>query len=219
MVSMDYQGMFYLKRAASPRTKLPAVKNQSVAHRLKNPSRLADMSPRSPGLMAGNVVFAVLIAIAAIAMSRTKKHTGSSDGFIKKETSTTTTTPSHDLGDVNCTTSETGRVPRPREFQWPMHLPLKQSTHFSCGEIQTIVERNCSDGASQQPPEVSSGSQKKKKLRWSPFVEVQQVEKLENRGVEWENWRGSLWYNKIDAAPELQLQKYRIRLRRGMVTE
>jgi|Dee2metaT_7_FD_contig_61_1104504_length_1205_multi_4_in_0_out_0_1 hypothetical protein len=232
-IKMDREGRFHLAQQVV----LSNLKDTHVTNINQSSDNFLKEDPINRALPAmregstpvakysSNLLFSIMIAIAFIALSQhRKKRAGfSSNLTLDEEDDCLSSTP------VSCKVHETLKPPtKPADtsspdepgarFSWPIHLPLKRITSFStCGEIKTIVDRNSPE--SRPADKQQAGSEwAKKSVRWSPCVSVNIVENLhlERKGVEWENFSSSYWYNQLTAVPELQFQKYRMRIRREM---
>jgi len=183
---------------------------------------------------SGNLLFSIMIAIACIALSQTRKKSSGAnliaDDQEEEETYLTASpvlsaraprlSKVHKALKPPAKPTDTTGVNEPgARMSWPIHLPLKRIESFSTvGEIKTMLDRNCPEEPKPADKQQRGSEWAKKNVRWSQSVSVHIVENLhlEGKGVEWENYSSSYWYNQLTAVPELQFQKYRMRIRREM---
>lgn len=245
-VTMDYQGVFHLKCESSntpAKSALSTVKN-TAPHVVDLSINKAFVSNASLSILPVHIAIVVLLTTATVAVSR-RQRAGYDDDeleefvpssnfarmelakFQAKRTAmtlaTSATAAAADSSSTKALKTMTLVKMAPeatpiRRFSWPMHLPLDNVSNFSDQEIEKIG--NCN--SPQPSPKMTSSknsSKKKKKLQWSPCVEVIEVMKLgKNACLEWDDESDSLWYDPVSATgskgpPELVFQKYRLRRR------
>merc|ERR1712159_788662 len=220
-ISMDENGNFHVKVRVSSSTSV-----KSVAKTVKNTVQTADLSinkafvPHEPNAMAVNIAVVVFLTMATVALKRSKGagHDTELEDFPSRTEATPVTSAVRVSTKVLKVKPLENAAPEAipiRHFNWPIHMALKDIYNFSEEEMETIIRLN-------SPQITPKKAASKKKLHWSPCVEVYEVRKLgETACLEWDDESESLWWDDPltgthDASkgpPELALQRFRLRRR------
>jgi hypothetical protein len=232
-VKMDRVGRFHLAGHQDVLANGLKDVNLSSDALLKDPKLALPMRDSSTPVAkySGNLLFTIMIAIACIALSQTRKKSSGvnptlddgEDMYLSDSMSAQAPCKVHKALKPPTKPTDTSGVNEPGvRLPWPIHLPLKRIGSFSTvGEIKTMMNRNCPEPKEEPTPadKQQRGSEwAKKSVRWSQSISVHIVDNLhlEGKGVEWEGYTSSYWYDQLTAVPELQFQKYRMRIRREM---